>query len=121
MSFSYRLPSLPGMRIELQACDRERNRYRSWRVEADRDLFGRWNTRVTFGRIGCEGRTRRHDFANEADAAGFIRACLRRRGTAEKRLSIRYRVIDASPSAVPLLRIAGLEEGQCSGFAARET
>ncbi|MGH7041154.1 MAG: hypothetical protein ACREFY_03365, partial [Acetobacteraceae bacterium] len=79
-----------------------------------------WNTRVTFGRIGCEGRTRRHDFESEADATAFIRACLRRRGTAEKRLSIRYRVIDASPSALSLLRIVGLEEGQCAGFAARE-
>jgi len=113
--------SLPGLSIELQACDRARNRDRRWYVDARQDLFGHWHARVTFGRIGCDGRTIRHDFVTEAATAAFIRACLRRRGTAEKRLSIRYRVIDASPSALPLLRIAGLEEEQCSGFAARET
>jgi hypothetical protein len=60
--------------IELQACDRARNRYRRWHLAAGQDLFGRWHARVTFGRIGCEGRTIRHDFVNEDDAAAFIRA-----------------------------------------------
>jgi len=101
--------------IELQACDRARNRYRRWHVTAGQDLFGRWHARVTFGRIGCDGRTIRHDFVSGDDAAAFIRACLRRRATAERRLSIRYRVIDASPSALSLLRITGLEEMPCSG------
>ncbi len=97
------------MSIELRACDRRRNRYRAWRIDAGRDLFGRWNARVTFGRIGCDGRTQRHDFDTEAATTAFVRACLRRRGTAEKRLSVGYRVIDASPSALPLLRVLGLE------------
>jgi predicted DNA-binding WGR domain protein len=74
--------------IELQACDCARNRYRRWHVAAGQDLFGRWHARVTFGRIGCDGRTIRHDFVNEDDAAPFIRACLRRRATAEKRLAM---------------------------------
>lgn len=109
-----------GISIELQACDRAANRYRSRRVEAGQDLFGRWNARVTFGRIGCDGRTRRHDFPTETAVEIFLRRCLRRRGTAEKRLSIRYRVIDASPSALPLLRLTGLEEEGCSRFVGRE-
>ena len=54
--------------VELQACDRAANRFRSWRVEVGKDLFGRWNARVSFGRIGCEGRTRRHDFRTEAES-----------------------------------------------------
>jgi predicted DNA-binding WGR domain protein len=109
IGFFSREPFVPGMSIELRACDRRRNRYRAWRVEADQDLFGRWNARVTFGRIGCDGRTQRHDFDSEAATAAFVRACLRRRGTAEKRLSVGYRVIDASPSALPLLRVLGLD------------
>jgi hypothetical protein len=107
--------------IELQACDRARNRYRRWHVTAGQDLFGYWHARVTFGRIGCDGRTIRHDFVNENDAATFIRACLHRRATAEKRLSIRYRVIEASPTALPLLRIVGLQERPCSEFAQQES
>jgi predicted DNA-binding WGR domain protein len=112
--FFSRQPELPGMSIELRACDRRRNRYRAWRVEAGRDLFGRWNALVTFGRIGCDGRTQRHDFDSERATIAFVRACLRRRGTAERRLSVRYRIIDASPSALPLLRVLGLEVKPCS-------
>ena len=84
--------------IELDACDRARNHYRRWHVTAGQDLSGRWHTRVIFGRIGCSGRIIHHDFVTEDAAAAFIRACLRRRATAENRLSIRYRVIAASPS-----------------------
>jgi hypothetical protein len=106
--------------VELQACDRAANRFRSWRVEVGKDLFGRWNARVSFGRIGCEGRTRRHDFRTEAEVERFLRRCLRRRGTALNRLSIRYRLIDASPSALPLLRLVGLEEDKCVRSAGKE-
>ena len=74
--------------IELQASDRARNRYRRWHLAAGQDLFGRWHARVTFGCIGCEGRTIRHEFVNKDDAAAFIRACLRRRATVEKRLAM---------------------------------
>jgi len=90
--------------IELQACDRARNSYRRWHVTAGQDLFGRRHARVTFGRIGCDGRTIRHEFVTEDAAATFIRACLRRRATAEKRLSIWYRVVEAvnpRPSGTP--------------------
>jgi hypothetical protein len=99
---------LSGMSIELNACDPRRNRYRRWRVDADRDILGHWNARLTFGWIGCGGRTQRHDFDIEAATRSFVRAWLRRRGTAEKRLSIRYRVIDDSSSTRPLLRLVGL-------------
>jgi predicted DNA-binding WGR domain protein len=110
-----------GMSIELHACDPRRNRYRRWRVDVDQDLFGHWNARVTFGRIGCGGRTQHHDFDTEAATRSFVRACLRRPGTAEKRLSIRYRVIDVSSGALPLLRLVGLEKEQCSTSVAGET
>lgn len=111
--------AVPGLCIELHAVAPELNRFRLWRVEADQDLFGHWNARVTFGRIGCLGRTQRHDFDDEAATCAFIRACLRRRGTAEKRLSIRYRVVEASSGAQPLLRFVGLEEEPCSRSAPR--
>lgn len=112
---------MPGMTIELQACDPARNRHRRWFVDAGPDLFGFWNARVTFGRIGCVGRTIRRDFGSEAETTAFVRACLRRRGTAEKRLSIRYLVTDASSGALPLLQLTGLEENTtCSKFAGKE-
>ena len=107
--------------IELQACDRARNRYRRWHLAACQDLFGRWHARVTFGRIGCEGRTIRHDFVNEEDAAASIRACLRWRPTNRKKVRHslpRHRGFAKRP---PLLRIAGLQARRCSVFAEWES
>lgn len=94
--------------IELWACDRAANRYRSWRFEAGQDLFGRWNARVTFGRIGCEGRTLRYDFRGRDEIEAFFLRCLRRRRTADKRIAVRYRLIDASPEGTRLLQRTGL-------------
>jgi predicted DNA-binding WGR domain protein len=58
--------------VGLQASDRAANRFRSWRVEVGKDLFGRWNAPVTFGRIGCEGQARRHDFRTEAEVERVV-------------------------------------------------
>ena len=44
----------------LEVCDPERNRWRSYRVEAGRDLLGDSLVEVRFGRIGARGRTVRY-------------------------------------------------------------
>jgi hypothetical protein len=46
--------------IELQARDPERNRWRFYRIEAGRDLFGDWVVKLTYGRIGARGQTKTH-------------------------------------------------------------
>ena len=56
--------------VLLEARDPERNRWRSYRVEAGRDLFGTWLVEVTFGRIGSpRGRTVRYVAGDEQAAA----------------------------------------------------
>lgn len=95
--------AMDGVMLELRACAPEKNRFRSWRIEIDRDLFGRLNARITFGRIGTTGRTRRWDFATDADAAKFLRAKLRRRATGTRRRGAAYRVIEASTIAMPFI------------------
>lgn len=92
-----------GVIVELRACAPEKNRFRSWRIEIDRDLFGVLNARITFGRIGTTGRTRRWDFATDAEAARFLRAKLRRRASGTRRRGAVYRVIDASAIAMPFI------------------
>lgn len=94
---------MDGIVIELHAAAPAANRFRSWRIEIGRDLFGILNARVTFGRIGSNGRTRQWDFETETAACAFLRAKLRRRATLPRRLGIGYRVIDASSSAQPFL------------------
>lgn len=94
--------------IELEARDLAANRLRSWWVEAGPDLFGVWIATVHFGRIGTAGRAIRHNFNSETDARSFVRSGLRRRQTAKRRIGVPYRLIEASPDAVPLLEMVGL-------------
>lgn len=77
--------------VLLEARDPERNRWRSYRVEAGRDLLGDWLVEVTFGRIGSpRGRTVRYVVGNEPAAQRLTQACLRRRGSAPRRIGVRY-------------------------------
>ena len=96
--------------IGLEAKEPEANRLRSWQVEAGPDLFGVWTVKVCFGRIGTVGRTVRHDFASEAEVQSFVRAKLRRRRTAPRRIGVAYRAIAASPIARPLLQLTGFAD-----------
>ena len=82
---------IPVFSARLEARDPERNRWRSYRVEAGRDLFGTWVVAVTFGRIGAaRGRTVTHVAGDEFGARRLVRACLRRRGSAPKRIGVAY-------------------------------
>lgn len=97
--------------IALQGRNPEANRHRSWRVEAGRDLFGTWIVRISFGRIGCRGRTFARVFASEDEARAYVRDGLRRRKGAVRRCSVEYHVVDASPAAQPLLTTVRLSNG----------
>lgn len=98
--------------VVLQGQNPEGTRRRAWSVVAGRDLFGNWVARVSFGRIGCRGRTIPHEFASDEEARSFVRAGLRRRRGAARRCGVDYRVIEASPAAEPLLEVVGLSRGE---------
>jgi len=80
---------LPEGWIRLEAIDRARNVYRSWRSEIDRDLFGLTLVSVTFGRINAEGRTIRRAVDDESAALTLVRHSLARRATSVKRCGSR--------------------------------
>ena len=92
----------------MQAREPLANRHRAWRVEAGQDLFGWWTARVTFGRIGCTGRSLSRLFPTEPAARAFVRSGLRRRQTSIRRFGVPYRLVAASPAATPLLEITGV-------------
>lgn len=96
------------MMIALEARAPALNRLRSWTLAADQDLFGRWQAVVTFGRIGRHGQIRRHAFEDEAGLSRFVRRALLRRKSATRRIGVSYEAVEASPSALPLLRQLGL-------------
>ncbi|WP_394646694.1 WGR domain-containing protein [uncultured Sphingomonas sp.] len=85
--FSYALPYDP---VELVARDAARGVHRRWRMQAMRDLFGRVVVETAWGRIGAPGRTLTRSFAGEADAARYVRALLRRRAGARRRIGVDY-------------------------------
>ncbi|MCW3476896.1 WGR domain-containing protein [Limobrevibacterium gyesilva] len=94
--------------IELEARDPARNRFRAWRIEAGRDLFGTWTTQLRFGRIGCQGRVLTRAFDSEAEAQAFIGAGLRRRASAPARIGVPYRCVRATGAADALLRAVNI-------------
>jgi predicted DNA-binding WGR domain protein len=67
------MAAMDEIAILLQGRNAEANRHRAWRVEAGRDLFGKWMVRVSFGRIGCRGRTFARKFASEDEARAYAR------------------------------------------------
>lgn len=79
-------------RIELYACDPGRNLRRFYRISAERDLFGDLIVTFNYGRIGTRGQTKTHMVPNAAEAVRLVRACLKRRQSAPKRIGIAYEV-----------------------------
>ena len=97
------MSTIDEMKIVLSACDPTRDGRRSWIVEAGIDLFGEWTARVSYGRIGARGRTIWRVFESEKLAREFVRKGLRRRRSAMRRCGVAYKVIEASPAALPLI------------------
>ncbi|BAU94036.1 hypothetical protein MPPM_5431 (plasmid) [Methylorubrum populi] len=82
---------IPVFSAHLEACDPAQNRWRSYRVEAGRDLFGTWVVAITFGRIGAtRGRTVTYIAGDELGAQRLARACLQRRASAPRRIGVPY-------------------------------
>ncbi|MFK3890598.1 WGR domain-containing protein [Sphingomonas sp. NPDC079357] len=82
--------TLPYTAIELVARNPVRGVHRRWRMQAARDLFGRFTVETAWGRIGAPGRTLMRSFAAEDEALRYVRALLRRRASAPRRLGVRY-------------------------------
>ena len=54
--------------IELERRDPQRNMYRFYRLEVERDLFGAVVARRTWGRIGTRGQTKARAFSTDDEA-----------------------------------------------------
>lgn len=81
-------------RIALQACDPKNNRWRFYRLEAGRDLFGDLVVRLHYGRMGSQGHCKTYLVQDADEGAKLVRACLQRRQSAPKRIGVAYEVMD---------------------------
>ncbi|MGN5376507.1 WGR domain-containing protein [Sphingomonas hankookensis] len=91
--------NLPFAPIELTARDSARGIARRWRVVACRDLFGMLLIETQWGRIGSGGQRRVRAFADEAAARAYVRALLRRRAGAVRRIGVAYALIPTASAA----------------------
>jgi hypothetical protein len=61
-------------------------------IDVGTDLFGAWLVDMSYGRIGTIGRSKIRSFATIEDAQDQVRACLRKRATAPRRIGGAYHV-----------------------------
>jgi WGR domain len=81
---------LDTFHITLEARNPERDCFRSYHIEAGKDLFGVWVVEATFGRIGNRGRTVRFSASDEVAAKHRVRSILKQRSTAHRRIGVPY-------------------------------
>ena len=79
--------------IHLEACDPERNIWRSYSITTGQDLFGDWIVAMNYGRIGARGTTKTVVLPDEAETRRYVQKCLKKRENAPKRIGIGYKVI----------------------------
>ncbi|MGL6075459.1 MAG: WGR domain-containing protein [Fimbriiglobus sp.] len=76
--------------ITLEARNPERDCFRSYRIEAGKDLFGMWLVEASFGRIGQPGQIIRFSSPDEDTARRKVQSILKQRSTAIRRIGVAY-------------------------------
>ena len=80
-------------RLELVARDLTRNINRRYAIEQSVDLFGVYLVETSWGRYGSWGQSKRHAFVDPGDAERAVRAHLRLRARAPRRIGVAYQVV----------------------------
>src|SRR4051794_26692122 len=79
--------------ISLRAENPAANRYRAYDIRIDRDLFGMWSVIASWGRMGAAGTAKTMTVESLDGAWRLLRAMLRRRLTAQRRIGCVYRLV----------------------------
>ena len=79
--------------VSLVAHNADRNHHRRYEIRLGRDLFGDWTVCLLYGRIGRSGQIVRHSGPDPEQLRQVIRASLRRRLTAPKRIGCAYTLL----------------------------
>lgn len=86
------METLPFDPVEWIACDPARNIHRRWQIGTAHDLFGHIVIRTAWGRIGAAGQERTYSFTDADAALRHVRALIRRRHSAPRRIGVPYRL-----------------------------
>ena len=79
---------LTSLCIRLEARSVAHRCFRAYEIELGADLFGAWMVEMSYGRIGALGRTKVRSFSTTEEAQAQVRACLRKRATAPRRIGV---------------------------------
>jgi len=64
--------------IHLEACDPDRNSWRSYSITGGQDLFGDWIVAMNYGRVGSCGTTKTVLLSDEEAVRHYVRQCLKK-------------------------------------------
>ena len=84
--------------VTFEAHNNERNHHRRYEIRLGRDLFGDWTVSLCYGRTKQGGQEVRIAGSDAERLRGCIRASLRRRLSAPKRIGCEYRLKELSVS-----------------------
>lgn len=88
--------SFPPRLIYLRALDPARNIARDYSIWMSIDLFGDYVVETCWGRIGAKGQRQRRSFPDALSARRHVRAIVRKRRGARKRIGVDYRLVTVS-------------------------
>ena len=83
----------------LEARNPARGHFRSYQIDAGRDLLGQWLVDVTYGRIGSRGHLVRHVVEGDVQARSVVKDLLRRRSSARRRIGTSYELVAVNDPA----------------------
>ena len=88
--------SFPPRLIHLRALNPARNIARDYSIWMSIDLFGDYVVETCWGRIGTKGQRQRRSFPDALSARRHVRAIVRKRRGASKRIGVDYRLVTVS-------------------------
>jgi predicted DNA-binding WGR domain protein len=100
--------------IKLEARSPAHRCHRAYEIAVSADLFGAWVVEMSYGRIGTLGRTKARSFSTADAAAAQVRACLRKRASAPRRIGVAYRLRSAAQHGE--WHLPDLDERLCAWF-----
>jgi predicted DNA-binding WGR domain protein len=100
--------------IKLEARSPAHRCQRAYEIAVSTDLFGAWVVEMSYGRIGTFGRVKARSFSTADAAAAEVKACLRKRASAPRRIGVAYRLRRATQHGD--WHLADLDERLCAWF-----
>ncbi|WP_158931688.1 WGR domain-containing protein [Acidisphaera sp. S103] len=87
---------MTSLSIKLEARSPAHRCHRAYEIAVSADLFGAWLVEMSYGRIGALVRTKARSFSTADAAAAEVKACMRKRASAPRRIGVAYRLKSAA-------------------------